>query len=122
MNRRKNKGFRISSIIFAKCPSCHKGKVLDGFFSIRPRCQKCNYNFYPEPGFYVGAIAVGFLLAAVTTVPPLIIMKVLDVDVNVMLIFPFIEFIFVGTFLTFYSRIIWLHLQYRLTNRLDGDE
>ncbi len=112
--------FRMSSILFAKCPACHTGKILEDGLSIRARCPHCDFNFYPEPGFYVGAIAVGFLISAATTIPPMIILKILNVDIRFLLAFPFIEFIFVGTFLIFYCRIIWLHLQYRMTDRLDG--
>ena len=119
---RKKADFRISSILRARCPSCHTGKVLESGLTIRPRCLICNYNFYPEPGFYMGAMAVGFLIAAMTTIPPMIFLKVLNVDMNILLAFPFVEFLFVGTFLVFYCRILWLHLEYRMTSRLDGQE
>ncbi len=119
MSSHKKAGIRMSSILLAKCPSCHTGKVLEGF-SIRARCPHCNYDFYPEPGFYVGAIAVGFLISAMTTIPPLIVLKILNVDINLLIAFPFAEFIFIGTFLMIYCRIIWLHLQYRMTDHLNG--
>ena len=112
--------FKVGSILRARCPSCHKGKVLKGVFSIRTRCPNCNYNFEPEPGFYLGAMAVGFLLTAVVTIPPTIILKILNVDIGLLIVFPIIEFIFVGTFLMFYSRILWLHLEYQMTKKLDG--
>jgi hypothetical protein len=70
----------------------------------------------------MGAMAVGFLIAAMTTIPPMIFLKVLNVDMNILLAFPFVEFLFVGTFLVFYCRILWLHLEYRMTSRLDGQE
>lgn len=110
----------MSSVLLAKCPACHTGKVLEGGLSIRARCPYCDYDFHPEPGFYVGAIAVGFLLSAIATIPPMIVLKVLDVDIGLLIAFPFLEFLFVGTFLMIYCRIIWLHLQFRMTARLDG--
>jgi len=120
---KKNKKSNLSllSILLARCPSCRVGKMLKGGFSIRSRCSQCDYNFYPESGFYVGAIVVGFLLSAISIIPPMIIMKVLDVDINLLIIIPFIEFFFVGTFLMFYCRIIWLHIHYQMSNRLDGN-
>ena len=116
----RRKGISLSAILRARCPGCHQGKVLEGIFTIRPLCTHCGYDFYPEPGFYMGAMAVGFLLTAILTVPPMIILKLMNVEMNLLLVFPFIEFFFIGTFLIFYSRILWLHLEYRMTDRLDG--
>lgn len=111
-------GFRVGSILKALCPACHEGKVMQGF-SVRRRCPKCDYNFYPEPGFYLGAMVVGFFTTAILTVPPVIALKFLDVDISVLIAFPFIEFLFVGSFLVFYCKIIWLHLEYRISSRLN---
>ncbi len=113
---------KIMSILRARCPACHSGHVLKGVFLIRPSCLRCHYNFYPEPGFYLGAMVVGFLLTAILTVPPMIVLKVLNVDPILLVLFPFAEFIFVGTFIIFYSRILWLHLEYQMTSRLNEGE
>jgi uncharacterized protein (DUF983 family) len=115
----KKSQFKIASVLRALCPACHHGKVMRGM-SIRPKCPKCGLNFYPEPGFYLGAMVVGFFMTAVLTVPPVIVLKFLGVDMGVLIAFPFIEFIFVGTFLLFYCRIIWLHLEYRISSRLNN--
>jgi uncharacterized protein (DUF983 family) len=119
-NQLKQKGLKLGSILRARCPSCHLGKVNQGIFGIHPRCLECGYNFNPENGFYLGAMAVSFLLTAMLTVPPMVILKLLNVDIEILLAFPFVEFIFVGSFLMFYSRILWLHLEYKMTDRLDG--
>jgi len=121
-----SKKFRVGSVLKARCPACHIGPVLGGAFTILPRCPNCDYNFFPEPGFYLGAMCVGFLLTAILTVPPLIVLKVMDVDITILLVFPFIEFLVLGSVVLFYSRILWLHLDYGVTNRLsekkDGKE
>ena len=109
---------RLKSILLARCPACQTGKIWTGFFSIRPRCQVCDYNFYPEPGFYLGAIAVSFLLTAIFTIPPTIALKFFEVDLEILIFFPFFEFLILGTFLMFYCKIIWLHLEYTMTDRL----
>jgi uncharacterized protein (DUF983 family) len=115
-------GIRIGSILRARCPVCHQGKVSKGLFGMRNKCPQCGYNLHPEPGFYLGAMVVGFLLTAIVTIPPTIALKILDVDVNFLIAFPLIEFVFVGTFLMFYCRILWLHLEYNMTNRLNGND
>ena len=110
--------FRLGSVFKALCPKCHQGKVMSGV-SIRKSCLVCGYSFYPEPGFYLGAMVVGFFATAVLTIPPVIVLKFLDVELWVLLGFPFFEFIFVGSFLIFYCRILWLHLEYRITSQLE---
>jgi uncharacterized protein (DUF983 family) len=112
--------FRISSIFKARCPACHQGPILRNGFGIHRRCSICDHDFFPEPGFYLGAMAVAFLLTAMLTIPPTIVLKLLDVEVAFLVTFPLIEFIFLGTFLMIYSRVLWLHLEYRTSHRLDG--
>jgi uncharacterized protein (DUF983 family) len=113
--------FKLSSIFMARCPACHQGPVLNRVFGIHPRCSVCGHDFNPEPGFYLGAMAISFLLTALLTVPPMIALKLLNVDLVVLLVFPFVEYLVVGSFLFVYSRVCWLHLEYRLTTRLEGD-
>jgi uncharacterized protein (DUF983 family) len=50
---------KIGSILRARCPRCNEGKVTQGLLDIRRRCPVCDYNFHPEPGFYLGAMAIG---------------------------------------------------------------
>lgn len=93
---------------------------MKGPLSIRPRCPKCGHDFNPENGFYLGAMAVSFLLAAMLTVPPMIVLKLMQVDILVLVTYPLVQLLFLGTFLLFYSRVLWLHLEYRMTHKLDG--
>ncbi len=119
----KKKRLRISSLLTAKCPSCHIGRVLKNGFVIDSCCPHCGYDFYPEVGFYTGSIVIGFLLSAIAIIPPLILLKILDVKIEVLVAFPFIEFLLVGPILMIYCRIIWLHLEYQITERLlQGDK
>lgn len=118
----EKKKLSLGAILKARCPACHTGKVLKGVFAIRARCPVCNYNLHPEPGFYLGAMVVGFLLTAIVTIPPMIVLKLLNVDIRLLIAFPFVEFLFVGTFLLFYCRILWLHAEYQMTKRLESQD
>jgi uncharacterized protein (DUF983 family) len=119
-NSAKKVKIKLSSILFARCPSCHKSGILKGLFAMHERCPNCDYDLYPEPGFYLGAMVVGFLLTDILIVPPIIVMKIMNVDIDILCTVPFIEFIFVGTFLMFYARILWLHIEYKMTSGLEG--
>jgi hypothetical protein len=50
----------------------------------------------------------------------MVALKVMNVDINFLVVYPIIQFLFVGSFLLVYSRVLWLHLEYRITDRLDG--
>lgn len=76
----------------------------------------------PEPGYFLGAIAVGFLLNAMMLIPLLVTLKMMDVPMKTLVIAPFIEFATLGMLILIYSKIIWLHLEYRMIHALDGDK
>jgi uncharacterized protein (DUF983 family) len=111
---------RIGSILRARCPACHQGAIMRGIVRMNPRCPSCGYDFNPEDGFHLCAMSISFLLTGLLTIPPLVLLKILGVDIVWLVAFPFIEFIFVGTLLMFYSKVLWLHLEYRMTRHLDG--
>ena len=54
-----------------KCAECHRGDLFPtGSFSFsRPfemyrRCPRCNANYFPEPGFYYGAMFISYILSS----------------------------------------------------------
>ncbi len=111
---------KLGVILRARCPECGKGKITRGIFSLNQICPECSYDFHPEPGFYLGAMAVSFLLTAMLTIPPMAMLKIMGAEMAVLIVFPFVEFAFIGTFLLFYSRVLWLHVAHRMSRRLDG--
>lgn len=115
----KKSKFSLMAFLRGYCPSCQKARVVEGWFTIVKRCPECSYDCHPEPGFYVGAIAVGFFVSAGSTIPPMIILKLMEVETEMIVVFPFLEFLFVGTFLIFYCRLLWLHLEYQITSKLE---
>ena len=64
------KGTKIYSILFNRCPRCHKGKFFrtdnpynfSKFASMHPSCPVCGENYFPEPGFYYGAMFTSYIL------------------------------------------------------------
>jgi uncharacterized protein (DUF983 family) len=110
---------KLGSVFAGRCPSCDQGEVVPGLWLVAPKCSVCSYNFHPEPGFYLGAMMVGFLVAGALTIPPLIILKVLEVDIRILIAWPFVQYLILGTFILYYSRILWLHLEFTMTRRLE---
>lgn len=57
-----------SSIVQMKCPHCHKGNLFEtptwSFqkpFEMPKACPNCQLNFFPEPGFYWGAMFISYI-------------------------------------------------------------
>lgn len=62
------KGSKFYSIFFLKCPRCHEGETFQtGSWSwvkaseMYPRCPKCDLNYFPEPGYYYGAMFISYI-------------------------------------------------------------
>lgn len=110
----------IIDVLKARCPVCRKGKITQSLFKLNKLCPVCGHNFYPEPGYYLGAMMVSFLATAMLTVPFVIALKLAGAEVSVLVLFPFVEFAILGPILLYYARIIWLYLEHSMTHRL-GD-
>lgn len=102
-----------------KCPKCGKGKIftyplsfLSRFNAMNRECPVCKVTFEPEPGFYQGAMYVGYALTIlVITVTSLAIYLFVPaatewtyIIVNIVIMFLLIPVNYR------YSRIIYLHL------------
>lgn len=47
-----------------RCPNCGEGRVFRSFFKMRDQCAVCGLSFYPESGYYAGAMYLDYALAA----------------------------------------------------------
>ena len=47
-----------------RCPNCGEGRVFISFFRMRNECVVCGLSFYPESGYYVGAMYLDYILSA----------------------------------------------------------
>lgn len=60
----------ISSIFKKKCPRCRQGDLFVKPFDIQnpvnmnERCEHCDLNFEPEPGYYFGAMFISYIWTA----------------------------------------------------------
>lgn len=62
------KGTKKYSIFYLKCPRCHEGETFEtGSWSfVRPfdmlqKCPECGLNYFPEPGYYYGAMFISYV-------------------------------------------------------------
>jgi len=47
-----------------RCPKCGDGRVFSSFFKMRDGCSVCGLSFYPESGYYAGAMYLDYVLSA----------------------------------------------------------
>jgi uncharacterized protein (DUF983 family) len=43
-----------------RCPNCGRGKLFRGVFRMLPRCPECGLSYFPEQGYYVGAMIINY--------------------------------------------------------------
>lgn len=97
------------------CPQCFEGKVFEfNPLKMRRKCQSCGYIYERESGYFLGAMIFSYALGAFGVVPTFVIgvmvlrASIFDVTaagcLQVLLLFPF---------LFKYSRLVWMHLDYR---------
>jgi uncharacterized protein (DUF983 family) len=61
----------ISSIFGLRCPRCRRGELFptssfsfDKPFQQYEHCPKCGQDYFPEPGFYYGAMFISYIGSA----------------------------------------------------------
>ncbi|MFK7798434.1 MAG: DUF983 domain-containing protein [Aureispira sp.] len=65
------KGSKLYSISRFKCPRCHEGDLyktslssMQGIYNMHEECPHCQQRFEMEPGFYWGAMYIGYGLSS----------------------------------------------------------
>lgn len=65
------KGSKLYSMSRMKCPKCHEGDLyksslmaFEGIYNMNKECPKCKQNFELEPGFYWGAMYIGYAMSS----------------------------------------------------------
>lgn len=107
----------ISALLNGKCPRCREGEMftdpatrLSRFNHMNHTCQHCGQRLEPEPGFYQGAMYVGYgFTMAVTILVSLVLYLSGD----------FSEWVYIGAVIGLmvllipwnyrYSRIVYLY-------------
>jgi len=108
---------RLSAILLQRCPRCLKGRVYHGLMSMHDTCPACGHQFGREAGYFTGAMYASYTLA----VPLLFILFVglwslfsttwtlmFNLLVSFLLFLPFVPIIYR------YSRVIWMHIDWKL--------
>ena len=110
----------IKSIWDMKCPRCRQGDLFSEsayskkFTEMPERCEVCNQNYMPEPGFYYGAMFISYIWTAWFCL--LFVgggLLFFDMSVNGAFILLIIVMAIMFTWIFRISRSIWIHISVR---------
>lgn len=58
-----------ASVLRRRCPRCGRGRVFAGLYRMHAKCSECGLGFFPEPGYYVGAMYFSYAMALAIGTP-----------------------------------------------------
>ena len=51
-----------------RCPNCGRGRLFRGVFRMLTRCPECGLSYFPEQGYYVGAMIINYIATTAAVV------------------------------------------------------
>ena len=51
-----------------RCPNCGRGRLFRGIFRMLPGCPQCGLSYFPEQGYYVGAMIINYVATTAVVV------------------------------------------------------
>lgn len=114
-----SKGSKLYSISKLKCPRCHESDLfitksaynLRNFDKMPERCPICGLKFDVEPGFYLGAMYISYILTVLFSgISALILYLKLEVNVLLTLAINLVLLILLSPIVFRYSRAIWINI------------
>lgn len=113
------RGTKLYSVLFFKCPECHKGDFFESnpydlkkVGNIHTNCAHCSLKYSKEPGFYYGAMYVSYALGSGVFMGLYLINYLLNLQLSLVSFLVIMSAVMiVGTpYLYHLSKIIWANL------------
>jgi len=96
------------------CPNCYKSRAFYGLVRMHAKCPNCGYVYEREPGYFLGAMVVSYLLGAFSVVPTLLLgIFVWELQMPAIILIATLQLSILAPLLFRYSRLIWIHLDHR---------
>ncbi len=114
---------RLKAVLKGKCSFCLEGKIFHSFMGMNEHCPQCGIKFEREPGYFMMAIFLGYILSAAVVFPVLLIVY-LTIKPTVIgyAIAGAITLMVATPWIFRYGRIFWLHLDEVLDPRRTEDD
>ncbi|WP_405382827.1 DUF983 domain-containing protein [Maribacter sp. LLG6340-A2] len=121
------KGTKLYSILFIKCPRCHKGKFLEAnpyklsnFNKVKKHCPKCQLKYSIEPSFYTGSMYVSYAVGIAVAVAVYVLTLLFGLDIGIGTLFTLIVVALVLTmpWIAAVSKIIWANFFFKFDKHI----
>jgi len=101
----------LQGILHHVCPRCRRGRIFRGWLAMHEACPSCGLQFNREPGYYIGAMYVSYLLS----IPPVLVLDVILWRVahwsfGAAILGAFLAYLPVVPFAVRLSRVIWIYV------------
>jgi uncharacterized protein (DUF983 family) len=106
---------RFNALISQKCPRCEKGNIYKkgnyfSFGKMNDFCPSCNYTFEIEPGYFYGAMYVGYGLTVAEAITTYVISQFFFDSVYMLMALIFCSLILLAPVNFKFSRVIWMYI------------
>lgn len=106
-----------------KCPYCKKSPIFYGGVFMHRKCPSCGHVYEREPGYFVGAMVMSYLLGAFSTVPTVVIgIMILHAEVLSVVFAAIAQLVIFCPLLIRFSRLLWIQIDARAQRKIDRDE
>lgn len=114
-----NKGSKLYSVLFFKCPACHEGEFfishpynLSKAGDIYKSCSVCLTKFSKEPGFYYGAMYVSYAIAVALSISIYVLFSIFNFNFSVefFLMIYSVFILSISPLIYALSKIIWANI------------
>jgi uncharacterized protein (DUF983 family) len=95
-----------------RCPRCQRGPIYESAFVLHRSCPVCGLVYEREPGYFVGALYVGYtfgilILGALTLIGSFILP---EVDLGWIVLGAVVVFVPFVPAATRYARVLWMYV------------
>ncbi|MBM4194309.1 MAG: hypothetical protein FJ202_08035 [Gemmatimonadetes bacterium] len=108
---------RLWGLARRRCPNCERGPIFPGLTPrMHAQCPVCRYVFEREPGYFLGALAIGYFLAvALSTAVALMVRRVWPtLDWEWCFAIGFGVYLLSASLVFQYARSVWMYVDFWL--------
>lgn len=121
------KGSKLYSIIFLKCPRCHKGEFLEAnpyklsnFNKVKERCPKCDLKYSIEPSFYTGSMYVSYGVGIAVAVAVYVLTLIFGLQLKISTLFAVIvvSLLLAMPWIAAVAKSIWANIFFKFDKKI----
>lgn len=119
------KGSKLYSIIFLKCPRCHKGEFLEAnpyklsnFNKVKERCPKCDLKYSIEPSFYTGSMYVSYGVGIAVAVYVLTLIFGLQLKISTLFAVIVVSLLLAMPWIAAVAKSIWANIFFKFDKKI----